>query len=68
MIEEVARDLILTLTLLACIFLWVHQPSKVKTAEVPYCVVTYKATDHLGQPFWYQTYGLCSDQDIFRDI
>lgn len=67
---EIARDAILTATLLACIFLFAHQSAPVKVVNTPYCVITYKAAGydqfgklHLG---WARGYGLCSELDRYE--
>jgi hypothetical protein len=68
----VIRDLILTLTLLAVIFVAAHQPAPVKTVQVDYCVITYRAAgkDESGQWHfgWARGYGPCYLQDIYRNI
>lgn len=68
-----ARDLILTLTILAIIFTADNWPKPVKAAEVvPYCIITYKALgkDMFGRKVvgWASGCGLCSLQDIYREI
>ncbi len=68
-----ARDLILTLTVLALIFIADNWPRAVKDNQVPYCVVTFKAARPLpdGSGYetgWAQGYGPCSQQDIYREI
>ena len=67
-----ARDLVLTVTFLLLIYTAAHQPPPVKSVETPYCVVTFKAArKNLAGEFEFgyaQGYGLCSLQDIYRNI
>ncbi len=67
-----ARDAILTATILALIFIAAHWPQPVKSVEVPYCVVSYKAAgkDAAGEwhTGWAYGYGPCSLQDSYRQI
>lgn len=64
------RDLILTLTILALVFIFAHQPAPVKTVQTDYCVITYKAAGkdllgnwHIG---WAKGYGPCSQLDRYE--
>lgn len=68
-----ARDLILTLTILAIIFTADNWPKPVKAAEpVPYCVITYKAIgkDMFGRKTvgWAKGYGPCTLLDRYENI
>lgn len=66
------RGGILAVTICLIIFAIDNQPRPVKSAEVAYCVVTYKAArkDLMGEyEFgWAKGYGPRSLQDIFRNI
>lgn len=68
---EVARDAILTATLLACIFLFAHQEAPIKPVKVDYCsqvVSKYVATDPRGGKhiIWARGWGLCRDLDRYE--
>jgi hypothetical protein len=67
----VARDLILTATILAIIFLAAHRNPPSRMVEVPYCVVDqrYAVKDRSGKwHFGYtDAYGPCHLQDRFVD-
>ena len=63
------RSLVLTLTILAIIFLAANQPPPARMVEVPYCVVDFRAAGkdqfgvwHYG---WGEGYGPCHLQDRF---
>lgn len=67
-----ARDLILTLTILAIIFAAANRPQPVKDNQAAYCVVdVYQGSKdrfgnwHFG---WGPMYRPCSEQDIYREI
>ena len=67
-----ARDLILTLTILAIIYTAAHPPQPVKDNQTPFCVISERVAQkdmfgnwHVG---WGQGYGPCSLQDIYREI
>lgn len=66
------RDLVLTLTIVAFVFLAAHQPGPSRLVQTDYCIVTRKAAakDPSGQwhTFWAEGYGPCSEQDIYRNI
>lgn len=68
--NEIARDAILTLTLLACIFLWANQPTAVKKVQVDYCVIGMHAAgydkEHKLHRFWTYGYGPCSQLDRYE--
>jgi hypothetical protein len=68
----VIRDLVLTLTLVALIFLAAHQPTPVKTVQVDYCVVDKRVAGQDARGMWHfgwgKLYAPCSEQDIFRNI
>jgi len=69
-VAELARDAILTFTLLACVHVFanLHIPKRADGAQ--YCVITYKAAgyDQNGQLIkgWARGYGLCSQLDRYE--
>ena len=67
-----ARDLILTLTILAIIYTADNWPKPVKDNQVAYCLLTYKAArkDIFGQweTGWAKGYGPCKDLDRYENI
>lgn len=42
-VSRMIRDLILTITILCIVYIAAHQPPPVKTVQVDYCVITFKA-------------------------
>jgi len=70
-LAEVARDAILTATILACIFLWAHQEPPIKSIKVDYCAQVggrYMARDQYGGKhiIWSHGWGLCKDMDRYE--
>lgn len=68
---ELARDAILTATLLACIFLFAHLQAPLKPVKVDYCgqvASRYLATDQYGGKhiIWAKGWGLCRDLDRYE--
>jgi hypothetical protein len=66
------RVTILALTAAILLCLWLDRPTPVKSVQVDYCVISYRAQvfDRLGQPhtIWTKGYGLCSELDRYEDI
>lgn len=66
------RDLVLTLTILALIFMAANQNPPSRMVETPYCVVDVRAAgkNPLTGEYefgWVQMYRPCSEQDRFVD-
>ena len=73
MAASLARALILTITVLALIFIADNQPRPVKSVQVDYCVITYKAAAKnpmTGEMMsgWATGYGPCSLLDRYENI
>lgn len=51
-----------TLTILTG--MWMDRPMPIKHTPVDYCWIDLYA----GHGEWYPSFGLCADQDIYRDI
>lgn len=66
------RDAILTVTILALIYIADNHPRPIKSAQVDYCVIEYKAAgkDLFGNVVtgWAKGYGPCKLQDKFFEI
>lgn len=66
------RDLILTVTILCIVYIAAHQPPPVKTVQVDYCVIEYKAAakDRFGiwHEGWARGYGMCRYLDRYENI
>jgi hypothetical protein len=66
------RNLILTITVLAIIFIADHAPRPVKDHQEPFCVITehvaVKMPDGSYRTGWGQGFGPCRLQDIYREI
>lgn len=69
---SLARDAILTATLLALIFMFAHQPSKPQIVQVDYCVIDYHVgafdQNHELHTGWGKGYGPCSLLDRYEQI
>ena len=67
---ELARDAILTVTLLACVHVFASQHATPRADGVPFCVITYKAAgyDQEGKLHkgWARGYGPCSLLDRYE--
>ena len=69
---NIARDAILTLTILSLIYMADNWPKPVKDNQVPFCVIQFKAArplpDGTYETGWATGYGPCDQQDIYRQI
>ena len=67
-----ARDLILTLTILAIIYTADNWPKPVKDNQTPFCVISERVIqkDIFGNSsvVWGRGFGPCKLQDIYREI
>jgi hypothetical protein len=66
------RAIILALTAATLLCLWLDRPTPVKSVQVDYCVISYRALarDQFGLPhiIWTQGWGPCSQLDRYENI
>lgn len=66
------RAIVFSATIAALICLWLDRPTPSRLVQSDYCVITYKAAqkNELGEweTGWATGFGLCSLQDIYRQI
>jgi hypothetical protein len=66
------RAIILALTAATLLCLWLDRPTPVKSVQVDYCVISYRALarDQFGFPhiIWTQGWGPCSQLDRYENI
>jgi hypothetical protein len=66
------RAVLLALTAATLLCLWLDRPTPVKSVQVDYCVISYRALarDQFGLPHivWTQGWGPCSQLDRFENI
>lgn len=66
------RAAILAVTAAVLLGMWLDRPAPVKSVQVDYCVISYRAQafDQFGIPhiIWTQGYGPCSQLDRYENI